>query len=76
MNVFFTCVVGLQRIVFCAAGPRYSRVEAMTVPKGGTSQSLHAFFCIYTSIEMCGIMGCVHIKFPSPARDLMTASNL
>lgn len=35
-----------------AAGPGYSRVVFMTVPKGGASQSLHASFCIYTSLEM------------------------
>lgn len=43
-----------ESVVFelCAAGPRFSRVVFMTVPKGGASQSLHASFCIYTSIEL------------------------
>lgn len=58
----------------CAAGPRYSRVVFMTVPKGGASQSLHASFSIYTSIEMYLNYG-MFVSFdftdlPSPVGDL------
>lgn len=58
----------------CAAGPGYSRVVFMTVPKGGASQSLHASFCIYTSIEMYLNYG-ISVSFdftdlPSPVGDL------
>lgn len=57
-----------------AAGPGYSRVVFMTVPKGGASQSLHASFCIYTSLEMYLNYGMFFsfdfTDLPSPVGDL------
>lgn len=57
MNVFvlveWVCWLSESVVVeLYAAGPGYSGVVFMTVPKGGASQSLHASFCIYISIEI------------------------